>query len=160
MPTTQRRVNKKYKGLPSYSDSINKENPWGFEAPYFLAGVVKDSEDIYSDTAPEPVGQFELNDEAIADEEIGAISKSEVYFKRPLDLDYFKRADENEEYGSALNPFWQARLIEPTYTDRIFALAVQQKQAFGELDTLVEFATSVVDSIPSVGDIENWIGGP
>lgn len=52
MPTTQRRVNKTYKGLQMYNDNILKDNPWGIEAPYFLAGVVIDDEDIYRDTAP------------------------------------------------------------------------------------------------------------
>ena len=155
MPTAQRRVNKTYGGLPRYSDTNPKDNPWGFEAPYFLAGVVKDDVDIYSKNAPlKTVGDgatinsdnaFYLNDSAIADEEIGAIAKSEVYFKRPLDLSYFSRADGLDEYGSAFNPYWQARLVETTNADRMFSIALQQKQTFGIIDSIQDIVESLAD---------------
>ena len=146
MPTIQRRVNKTYGGLPMYTDTNDQGSPWGFEAPYFLAGVVKDSEDIYSDNAPlktEGTGSinssnyFYLDDKSIADEEVAAISKSEVYYDRPQDLAYFRRDDGHVEYGSAFNPYWQARLVETTYADRTVALLIQQKQIYGLLNTLV-----------------------
>ena len=139
MPSVKHKVSSGYGGLPMYTDTVPQSDPWGFEAPYFLAGVVKDSEDIYSDTAPlKTVGtgkintdnMFYLDDEKIADEEVGAISKAEVYFSRPQDLDYFKRADEHEEYGSTFNPYWQARLVETTYADRTLSILIQQKQPF------------------------------
>ena len=163
MPTTQRRVNTSYRGLPMYSDTVPKDNPWGFEAPYFLAGVVKDAEDIYSDTAPfanedcidntrdpETAGfsvdnMFHLNDNCIADGELGAIAKSEVYFSRPLDLAYFGRADDQAEYGSAFNPYWQARLVETTNADRVVALALQQKQTFGTLDSIQDLVQQLAN---------------
>lgn len=146
MPTTQRRVNKTYGGLPMYTDTIDQGSPWGFEAPYFLAGVVKDSGDIYSKNAPLKTdgsgsinsnNYFYLDDKSIADEEVGAISKSEVYYDRPQDLAYFRRDDGHVEYGSAFNPYWQARLVETTYADRTVALLIQQKQIYGLLNTLV-----------------------
>lgn len=165
MPTTQRRVNKTYRGLPMYSDTVPQDNPWGFEAPYFLAGVVKDNEDIYSEDAPlKTVGsgptiddenQFYLDDDAVADGEIGAIAKAEVYFKRPLDLAYFTRADGNEEFGSAFNPFWQARLVETTNADRMFSLALQQKQTFGVIDSIADLAATLA-SLPS--DFSDFFG--
>jgi hypothetical protein len=144
MPTPDRKVSSGYGGLPMYSDTIPQSDPWGFEAPYFLAGVVTDSEDIYSDNAPlrtvgtgstaspivNPDNTFYLDDETIADEEIGAIAKSEVYYSRPNDLVYFQRADGNTEYGSAFNPYWQARLVETTFADRSVSILVQQKQPF------------------------------
>ena len=166
MPTTQRRVNTSYKGLPTYSDTVPKDFPWGIEAPYFLAGVVKDAGDIYSDKAPltnkdckdntqdassdgfSVDDMFHLNDYCIADEELGAISKSEVYFSRPLDLAYFGRADDQEEYGSAFNPYWQARLVETTFADRMVAVAVQQKQTFGTLDSIADLVSKLA-SLPT-----------
>ena len=168
MPTTERRVNTSYKGLPMYSDSVIKENPWGFEAPYFLAGVVKDDVDIYSDNAPlKTVGScqdtvdtkmriediFHLNDSCIADGEIAAIAKSEVYFSRPADLAYFTRADGKEEYGNAFNPYWQARLVETTNADRTFSVGLQQKQAFGVIAGIADLI-STLESVPT--DIMSW----
>ncbi len=169
MPTTQRRINKTYKGLPMYNDNILKDNPWGIEAPYFLAGVVIDDVDIYRDTAPlKTIGQntspgslidntnfFYLDDTQIADQELGAIAKSEVYFSRPKDLAYFSRADDAEEYGSAFNPYWQARLVQTTNADRVLSIAVQQKQTFGVVDQIEDLITSL-SSIVTDADPESW----
>ncbi|MBL1141268.1 MAG: hypothetical protein HND53_04470 [Proteobacteria bacterium] len=167
MPTTQRRINTSYRGLPMYSDTEEQTTPWGYEAPYFLAGVVKDAVDIYSNNAPltdtTPAcidntadattaglsfdNAFHLNDGCIADGELGAIAKSEVYFSRPLDLAYFGRADDQEEYGSAFNPYWQARLVQTTNADRMVAIALQQKQTFGTIDSIADLLTQLA-SIP------------
>ncbi len=149
MPTADRKVNKTYGGLPMYTDTIDQGSPWGFEAPYFLAGVVKDSEDIYSKNAPlKTVGNnkinsqnyFYLSDKSIADEEVAAISKSEVYYSRPQDLAFFRRDDGNVEFGSAFNPYWQSHLVETTYADRTVALLIQQKQAYGLLNTILNLS--------------------
>ena len=164
MPKPVRRINRTYGGLPRYSDTSPQAHPWGFEAPYFLAGVVKDEEDLYSDDAPlttpgdcidntdldsmEVEGMFHLNDACIADEELGVIAKSEVYFKRPTDLTYFTRADGKEEFGSAFNPYWQARLVETTYADRMFALGIQQLQTFGVIDGIQDIVVSL-SSLPT-----------
>jgi putative Flp pilus-assembly TadE/G-like protein len=168
MPTTQRRINKSYKGLPMYNDNILKDNPWGIEAPYFLAGVVIDAEDIYRDTAPlktvgpnatpgsliqEDTNFFFLDDTKIARKRLGAIAKSEVYFSRPLDLAYFSRADDAEEYGSAFNPYWQARLVQTTNADRVLSIALQQHQTFGILDQIEDLITTLT-SIPA--DPTDW----
>jgi len=167
MPTTQRRVNTSYQGLPRYSDTSPQTNPWGFEAPYFLAGVVKDDVDIYSENAPlKTVGDgpkidsgnaFYLDDSAIADEELGAIAKAEVYFKRPKDLTYFSRADGKEEYGSAFNPYWQARLVETTNADRMVSIALQQKQTFGLIDGIQDLIAGLA-SLPA--DFSSVLPGP
>jgi len=167
MPTTQRRINKTYKGLSMYNDNILKDNPWGIEAPFFLAGVVIDDEDIYRSTAPlKTVGPntspgslinnanyFYLDDSQIADQELGSIAKSEVYFSRPMDLSYFSRADDTEEYGSAFNPYWQARLVQTTNADRVLSIAVQQKQTFGILDQIADLI-NLLSSIPT--DPTQW----
>lgn len=167
MPTTQRRINKTYKGLPMYNDNILKDNPWGIEAPYFLAGVVIDDVDIYRDTAPlKTIGPnttpgslindtnfFYLDDSEIADQELGAIAKSEVYFSRPMDLSYFSRADDTEEYGSAFNPYWQARLVQTTNADRVLSIALQQKEFFGVLGQIADLI-DLLSSIPT--DPTDW----
>ena len=167
MPTTQRRINKTYKGLPMYNDNILKDNPWGIEAPYFLAGVVIDDVDIYRDTAPlKTIGPnttpgslinntnfFYLDDTQIADQELGAIAKSEVYFSRPMDLSFFSRADDTEEYGSAFNPYWQARLVQTTNADRVLSIALQQKEFFGVLGQIADLI-DILSSIPT--DPTEW----
>jgi len=127
---------------------------------------VKDDVDIYSDNAPlKTVGDgptinsdnaFYLDDSAIADQEIGAIAKSEVYFKRPLDLSYFSRADGNEEFGNSFNPYWQARLVETTNADRMFSIALQQKQTFGIIDSIQDIVESMAD-LPS--DFTDFFAG-
>jgi len=164
MPTTQRRINKTYKGLPMYNDNILKDNPWGIEAPYFLAGVVIDDVDIYRDTAPlktigpnttpgsliDKTNFFYLDDTQIADQELGAIAKSEVYFSRPMDLSYFSRADDTEEYGSAFNPYWQARLVQTTNADRVLSIALQQKEFFGVLGQIAD----LIDLLSSIDQID------
>ncbi len=144
--TSGSKLKSKYKGLPKYSDTVPITAPWGFQAPYFLAGLVMDDVEIYSDTAPlKTVGdgpvitsdnKFYLDDSAIAGGDLGAISKAEVYFSRPLDLAYFGRADGQAEYGSAFNPYWQARLRETTNADRMIALAIQQGQFFSIFNSI------------------------
>ena len=70
-------------------------------------------------------------DDRSADDEIGAVAKSEVYFKRPTDFSLFARADGQEEYGSAFNPYWSAHLVDTTHAERVVSLWLQQDQAFG-----------------------------
>jgi uncharacterized membrane protein (Fun14 family) len=169
MPSGKHKINTTYSGLQMYNDNILKDNPWGIEAPYFLAGVVIDDVDIYRNTAPlKTVGPntnpgqlinntnfFYLDDSQVADQELGAIAKSEVYFSRPTDLSYFSRADDAEEYGSAFNPYWQARLVQTTNADRVLSIAIQQKQTFGVLDQLADL-TSLLGSTLEDMDPADW----
>lgn len=60
------------------------------------------------------VGMFRINDN-LAGNEIAAVSKAEVYFKRPE-----RRADGQSEYGNLFNPYWDARLASAA-TERRFA---------------------------------------
>jgi len=120
--------NTSYKGLPSYLDTVPQTDPWAFEAPYLILGLVQD-ENIYGQNAPEPSGRLQLTDR-LADEEVGVVAKAEVYFKRPTDLAWFRRADGLDEQGSAFNPYWNARLVQPTHADRMVALWLQQKENF------------------------------
>jgi hypothetical protein len=124
-------VGRGYPGLPRYNDTKAGPDPidltagtFGFEAPYIMIGLVKDAEDIAHSQAQ---GRFTLSGEH-AEDDIGTIAKAEVYFSRPNDLSYFRRADNKIEYGSGFNPYWQARLVDTTYLDRVTALAMQQYQ--------------------------------
>lgn len=126
MPTAKHTVNKTYPGLPPfYTDTQDGHIELGFLAPYYMAGVIRDTSDAYQNV--DDYGIFNLTD-GEADAEIAAIAKASVYFKRPNDLAYFARDDGQEEYGSAFNPYWQARLVETTNGDRMISAAIQQKQ--------------------------------
>jgi len=137
------RVNTSYAGLPFYVDTTGNESFMGVGAPNLLIGLVQDEGDYntyytYDNadksvraSAAEPGGRFSLN-EALADQELAVLAKSELYFSRPTDslASHFHRGDGQAEYGSAFNPYWQARLIETTYADRLLALLIQQKEDF------------------------------
>lgn len=133
------RVNKSYAGLPNYVDTTGNGPFLGIGAPNLLIGLVQDETDydtFYKNdgsigTSDEPEGRLKLN-EALADNELAVISKSELYFSRPTDslASHFHRGDGKTEVGSAFNPYWQARLVDTTYPDRTLALAIQQKQDF------------------------------
>jgi len=129
-----------YQGLPQYTDT-NKFSGWGHEAPYFLVGLTKSMDRVNNldPTSPDyhangpvlPTGRLALDD-AAADNEIASIAKSEVYFQRPVrsDLSYFARSDDRIESGSAFNPYWQARLVDTAFADRVVSLLLQQQQAW------------------------------
>ncbi len=125
-------VNRSYRGLPMYTDVADQVATPGFIAPYFIVGLVKDMSE-YKKTGPD-YDKSELKTlrtkYGAADDELAAVAKSEVYFSRPLDLDYFSRIDGQGEIGSAFNPFWQARLVDTSWSDRVASLLVQQKQEF------------------------------
>jgi hypothetical protein len=151
MPTVQHKPATTYKGLPSYLDTDDPGTPlWGFMAPYLIIGLVKDFDEVYSPDSPRMTGSLALTDRP-ADDEIGAIAKSEVYFKRPTDFDLFARADGLEEYGSAFNPYWNARLVETTHADRMVSMWIQQKENFYDPSAILPV------SLPSWGDILSWL---
>jgi len=130
-------VNKKYSGLPHYVDTTGNKSFLGVGAPNLLVGLVQDESDFDSTSKDsggnlvEPTGRFAIN-EAFADQELAVLAKSELYFSRPTDrlANHFLRGDRQIEYGSAFNPYWQARLVETSYADRLLTLLVQQKQDF------------------------------
>lgn len=131
--TVGNRVNKSYKGLPYYVDTNSGHEPFmGVGAPNLIIGLVQDEPDFDSTTTSnEPTGRFALT-ENLADKELAVLAKSELYFARPTDrlAVHFHRGDGYTETGNAFNPYWQARLIETAYGDRILALLIQQKQDF------------------------------
>ena len=138
------RVNKSYAGLPNYVDTTGKGPFLGVGAPNLLIGLVQDEADF--DTyylndgtvadSREPGGRLRLN-EALADDELAVLAKSELYFARPTDklASHFHRGDGMTEAGSAFNPYWQARLVDTTYADRTLGLAIQQKEDFINLSS-------------------------
>ena len=135
-------VNKTYKGLPRYVDTTGNGSFLGIGAPNLLIGLVLDEDDFDQNAAgtgveTEPTGQFRLT-EALADEELAVIAKAELYFSRPSDFAdtggrHFWREDRQTEFGNGFNPYWQVRLVETAYPDRVLALFIQQKQNFVDL---------------------------
>jgi len=134
-----RNVTQAYRGLPRYIDTTESEALFGSGGPFLLVGLTLDEADftdsLYAlNPGKRPTGRFAL-DEGFADDSMSAVAKSEVYFKRPLDLDYFARGDGYVEHGSAFNPYWQAHLTETSHADRVMALLLQH----GELAQGISF---------------------
>lgn len=121
-------IDRKYTGLNSFTGVNPYDEDQGFMAPYLLIGLTKATDKL----AAKPItvsGQFKLGG-GQARNKLASLSKSEVYFARPNDLSYFKRADGKVELGNTYNPYWQARLVDTTYADRALALLIQQGQVW------------------------------
>lgn len=143
-------INQNYRGLPMYTDTVDQKYNFGFLAPYFMVGLVKDLDDIRK-TGPDYSGDH-LDvlrvQYGTARNRIAALAKSEVYFKRPTDprASYFHRQDGYTEVGNAFNPFWHARLVDTSWADRVISVLVQQHQDFtGFSETLFAPPTSWQD---------------
>ncbi len=138
LKSSDRNINSSYK-LRGYLDTEDKpeiatsveSGDWisGLEAPYLLIGLVKD--DVVKNSQVSS-GRFELdapkNGLFGGTVPLGVIAKSEVYYTRPSDLSYFVRSDGREEKSNAFNPYWQARLVDTSYIDRVAALGFQHGQ--------------------------------
>ncbi|MGR8946938.1 MAG: hypothetical protein ACU84Q_02760 [Gammaproteobacteria bacterium] len=138
MVPKSRNVGTSYGGLPRYMDTTDTESMFGSGGPFLLTGLqisqgdfTENLYDQHNDVSPG--GQdgnridFRL-DESFADNVMTTVSKSEVYFKRPLDIAQFARGDGYVEHGSAFNPYWQARLVETSHADRVAALLIDHKE--------------------------------
>jgi len=79
------------------------------------------------------------------------VAQSEVYFKRPNELDWFRRLDGREEHGSAFNPYWHARLSEIPYLQSVTALAIEQQEDFTGATELISKVMGDLNSI-----LEPW----
>lgn len=130
----ERKVADKYGGLPRFTDTADVRPLFGTGGPNLVVGLVLGETDFDLGNATaggirskevEPIGRLELTDK-FANDQLSVLAKSEVYFKRPSDLSYFSRGDGQEESGSAFNPYWQARLVETSHSDRTAALMLQQ----------------------------------
>jgi hypothetical protein len=62
------------------------------------------------------VGRLRMT-ENLSKSELSSVAAAEVYFQRPT-----ARSDGRTEYPSLFNPYWQARLAEPTVAQRAEAL--------------------------------------
>ncbi len=120
-------------GLPRYNDtriggaySIMGKQPrsLGWESPYVLISVVRPVDDLAQSRA---TGRFRLENGAARDE-LAVLGKAELHFSRPGELGYYRRKDGRAEEGNAFNPFWEARLTDTSYIDRVAALALEQRQ--------------------------------
>ncbi len=130
---------KKYEGLSRYNDSkrgpdpvrIDKNLSFGWNSPYFLVSLEKDMGDVRQSNdvlqTQGPNNRFRL-DPNTANDKLTVLANSEVYFSRPSDLSYFRRKDGRTELANAFNPYWDARLVDTSYLDRITALAINQRQ--------------------------------
>ena len=146
-----RNVTQSYKGLPRYLDSTGNEPLFKSGGPFLIVGLTLDEEDFaaehYDDhPGKEPKGERFGLEEGFAWDSMSAVAKSEVQFKRPLDLDYFARGDGYVEHGSAFNPYWQARLVETSHADRVIALLLQH----GELAQGISFG-------PDLDGLLSWL---
>jgi len=127
-------INRSY-ALPRYNDTKLGPDPigirnqtLGFESPFLIIGLTKDSDQVRDPNRPGvPSGRLDLA-ENHADDELGVIAKSEVFFSRPNTLSYFRRGDGRTELASAFNPYWDARLVDTTVLDRMTAIGMQQEQ--------------------------------
>lgn len=147
-------VTQAYKGLPRYLDTSESEPLFKSGGPFLVVGLSLDQQDftdaLYKDhVGKEPTGHFALR-ENFADGTMSAVAKSEVYFKRPLDLDYFARGDGYVEHGSAFNPYWQAHLTDTSHADRVIGLLLQHGEVAqgvsfdGDVSGLVSWVQSAL----------------
>ncbi len=161
-----------YNGLKPYRDmaEMDEKQPgkfaMPFEAPFFLVGVTKSLKDLTS-KGPRFSGHFDLTryDADTNVDRLGAIAKSELYFARPSDLNYFVRKDKQREKANVFSPFWQARLVDTSDTDRFIALAMQQKVLWMTKrekrliggDNLDQVLNVIDDILETVADVFNRI---
>jgi hypothetical protein len=166
-----------YQGLPQYIDTTGNETSLlGFGGPHMLVSLVLDRQDYDIDRGdpaqtrnyPQMGGtgaglaDLRLNEQfagAFArggNGQLHVIARSEVYFQRPLDLSYFARVDGQEEHANAFNPYWNARLVETRYVDRVLALLAQgrQEDVSGLSDTIDLGLRTIEDGLR--GLIPSW----
>jgi uncharacterized membrane protein (Fun14 family) len=138
-----------YGGLPAYRDVAVPSEPlekFPFAFPFFLIAVEKDH-DRFKAMGPQFKKELDLGSGKSFDKKIAAVAKSEVYFSRPSDLDYFARKDGNREKENLFSPFWQARLVDTSDLDRFFVLALQQKTIWASKADLQRLPTELTQSI-------------
>lgn len=165
-----RNVATAYSGLPTYVDTsgIDTSDPtvlFGSGGPFFMMAL-RIPQDTFGDSlyddhpGSEPSGDDNSRNDFRLDEQFAAgdmttVSKSEVYFKRPLDIAQFARGDGYHEHGSAFNPYWQARLVDTSHADRVLSILIDHGQnAQGGYtgvvgDALAEAWTFIESILPS-----------
>ncbi len=154
-----------YQGLPFYigvagRDEVDQLKKFQILAPYVLIGLVKNvgfeagnGNTVFGANSPRPSGPMRLvgdGENEAADDQIAAIAKAEVYFKRSSDLSTFARGDGKEEYGSTFNPYWQAKLVNTSEVDRMISLLTQQEVIW--LSGISTVQTDFVNLVNSVAE--------
>lgn len=141
-----------YSGLKAYrdvkpdQDTDSESGFFPFKSPFFIIGVVKDLNAMENNGGPKFAGDdFAFSHGSQHNNEIAAVAKSEVYFNRPQNLDYFRRKDGNKENPNLFSPFWQARLVQPSDYDRFITLALQQKKFW--------ISNEAEDDVPVLGNM-------
>lgn len=138
-----RQTNRSYK-LHSYQDvsdplqighfnTSDSEYFLGMEAPFILVALEMDE---VAENSSKGEGRFKLDPPRYGlfggntPTTFGVISKAEVYYSRPADLDYFLREsrDGRGEKQNDFNPYWDARLVDTSFIDRSSALMFQHGQ--------------------------------
>ena len=95
----------------------DSKNFSGMEAPFILIGLTGT---LDSDSALKvPVGNFELEE---PETDLAVIGKAQVYYSQPL------IADSRPGGENGFNPYWDARLVDTSYIDRLAALTFQSGQ--------------------------------
>jgi len=152
-----------YQSLHPYRDRTvadAKEDPadppfLAAKTPFFLVGVTRKTTDI-TDKGPQFIGRLDLINDTnnTIQPQITTVAKSQVYFARPTDLSYFRRLDNREEKSNVFSPFWQARLVNTTNTDRLLALALQDHVIWvgdihndmpGWVESIISFLQTLTD---------------
>lgn len=121
----------------------------GMEAPYLLIGLVKGNAKDSPLTDAKPTGRFALQE---ADTHLAAIAKSQVYYSQPTDLSYFSINKERDGKPNGFNPYWDARLVDTSYIDRIAALTLQSEEIFlpGEIQDMINSLKTLVGNLGAI----------
>ncbi|MEM5530187.1 hypothetical protein WN093_15300 [Gammaproteobacteria bacterium AS21] len=146
-----------YKGLGGSYQMVNNvpnigstaDKFIGMEAPYLLIGLVKGNAKDSPLTDAKPTGRFALQE---ADTHLAAIAKSQVYYSQPTDLSYFSINKERDGKPNGFNPYWDARLVDTSYIDRIAALTLQSEEIFlpGEIQDMINSLKTLVGNLGAI----------
>ena len=123
---TEKGVGNVYSGLPKYRDiaDLTDKNPT-LRLPVEVAKGSASART--SGNAGIGASRLQLND-CYAGKEISKLAEAEVYFKHPdTYAGYGSQFSRPEEIGSLFNPYWQARLIQPSATEKSLARLTKGK---------------------------------
>lgn len=104
----------------------------GLEAPYILIGLTYDKQHALS-KAIRPAGNLALaesSDQYFSNDvmPLAVIGKAEVYYSQPSDFKLFSLNNSRRGSANLFNPYWDAKLVDTSYIDRILALTLQFRQ--------------------------------
>ncbi|MHB8248904.1 MAG: pilus assembly protein TadG-related protein [Acidithiobacillus sp.] len=114
----------RYWDIDRKSSTLNKANGDPADImPYYIAVVEHNRQSVRDSVTAlgisHPSTRVEMNlllAQSAQDNQVRAIAKAQAYFRRPASM--WHRADGNYERGNFFSPFWEARLMDLTTTDR------------------------------------------